>query len=354
MTMQTYSSPTASRNLIYAEMEMLKHAMPIQVLGTFGVQKQHPLRKTDTVVFRRVRPFNSTVKSNPADGYSETPNITPANFVTAEGTTPTPNTISYTDVTATLEQYAILFKFSSKAELMYEDNIPDDMKKQTGETLGEVAELVCYGAVKAGTSVLYANGSTRAGLNSIITLQKLQAAARAIEANRGKYVNTKIAAGPNFGTAPVEPSYCVFVHTDNVSDIRSLPGFTKRVEYGSAIKAVHEREFGAVEDFRFIKSPLFEPFLAAGATASGYGMKSAGGSNCDVYPMIVMAEDAWGHISLKGNGYTGISPTIISSKTKNHANPSGMFGYVGADFWYAGVRLNENWMLRIEVCVTDI
>ncbi len=354
MTMQTYSSPTPARNLIYAEMEMLKHAMPIQVLGSFGVQKQHPLRKTDTKVFRRVRPFNSTIQSNPAVGYSETPNITATDFITAEGTTPTPNTIEYTNVSVTLEQYAILFRFSSKAEEMYEDDIPGDMKKQTGETLGEVAELVCYGANKAGTSVLYANGSTRSGLNSIVTLQKLQAAARAIESNRGSYVNTKIAPGPNFGTTAVEPSYCVFVHTDCVADIRNLPGFTKRVEYGSAITPVHEREFGSVEDFRFIKSPLFTPFLAAGATVTATGMKSAGTSKCDVYPMIIMAEDAWGHISLKGKGYTGISPTILSSKIKSHANPSGMFGYVGADFWYASVRLNENFMLRIETCVTDI
>ena len=354
MTMQTYSSPKASRNLIYAEMEMLKHAMPIQVLGSFGMQKQHPLRKTDTVVFRRVRPFGSVVKANPVVGYSETPQITSTDFITAEGTTPTPNTISYTDVTVTLEQYAVLFKFSSKAELMYEDDIPSDMKKQTGETLAEIAELVCYGAVKAGSSVLYTNGSTRVGLNTIITLAKLQAAARALESNRGAYTNEKIAPGPNFGTVPVEPSYCVFVHTDSVADIRGLPGFTKRVEYGSAIKPIHEREFGAVEDFRFIKSPLFAPFLAAGASVSGTGMKSAGAANCDVYPMIIMAADAWGHISLKGKGYTGISPTIISSRIKNHANPMGMFGYVGADFWYASVRLNENWMLRIESCVTDI
>jgi len=352
--MQRYSLPKASRNLIRAEMEMLKHAMPMQVLGTFGTQKEQPLRMTDTVVFRRLRPFNTTVQSNPADGYSETPSITTANFVTSEGTTPTPNTISYTDVTVTLEQYAILFQFSSKAELMYEDDIPGDMKKLTGETMAEVAELVCFGVVKAGTSVLYANGSTRAGLSTTISLNKLRAAARAIESNRGKYVNSKISAGPDYGTTPVEPSYCVFVHTDCVADIRDLPGFTKRVEYGSNIKAIHDREIGAVEDFRFITSPLFAPFLAAGATVTGTGMKSAGASNCDVYPMIIMAEDAWGHVSLKGKGYTGISPTIISSKVKNHANPSGMFGYVGADFWYAPVRLNENWMLRIEACVTDI
>lgn len=354
MTMQRYSLPKASRNLIRAEMEMLKHALPIQVLGSFGTQKEQPLRKTDTVVFRRLQPFNATVESNPADGYSETPSVTPSNFITAEGTTPTPNTITYTDVTATLEQYAILFQFSSKAELMYEEDIPQDMKKLTGETLAEVAELVCYGVVKAGSSVLYANGSSRSAINTPISLNKLRAAARAIQSNRGSYVNSKIASGPNYGTSPVEPSYVVFHHTDCTADIRDLPGFTKRVEYGNNIKAIHDREIGAVEDFRFVSSPLFEPFLAAGASVGTSGMKSDGGSDVDVYPMIIMAEDAWGHISLKGHGYTGISPTIISSKTKNHANPSGMFGYVGADFWYSSVRLNENWMLRIEVGVTDI
>ena len=126
MTIQKYSSPIASRNIIRAEMKMLKHAMPIMVLGTFGSQKSQPLRKTDTIVFRRLRPFNTTIESNPADGYSETPSITPSNFVTAEGTTPNANTISYTDVSVTLEQYAILFQFSSKAELMYEDDIPNE------------------------------------------------------------------------------------------------------------------------------------------------------------------------------------------------------------------------------------
>ena len=83
-------------------------------------------------------------------------------------------------------------------------------------------------------------------------------------------------------------------------------------------------------------------------------MVAANATNIDVYPMIVMAEEAWGHISLKGHGQTAISPTIISSKEKNHANPSGMFGYVGADFWYASVRLNENWMTRIEAAATDL
>jgi len=345
MATQLYGT-VASRNLIRAELKMLKHVESIQVLGTFGDQKVQPLNKTDTVVFRRLKPFNATAV--------ETPNITAANFVTAEGTNPTANTISYTDVTSTLNQYAVLFKFSSKAQLMYEEDIPDDMAKLTGETLAEVAELVCYGQVKAGSSVIYANGSTRAGLNSTISLNKLRQAARTMETNRARKVTTAIKPGPDFGTSSVESSYIVFMHTDCSADVRNIAGFTKRVDYGSAIKPVHEREIGAVEEFRFVTSPLLAPWLAAGLAIGTDGMLSAGTTRNDVYPLLVMAESAWGHLALKGHGYSGISPTIISASTKNHANPSGMFGYVGADFWYASIRLNENWMTRIETCVTDL
>ena len=354
MTMQKYSTPKASRNLIRAEMKMLKHAEPIRVLGTFGSQKEQPKRKTDTIVFRRLKPFNATAAANPADGYSETPSITAASFVTSEGTTPTANTISYTDVTVSLEQYAVLFKFSSKAALMYEDNIPDDMSKLTGETLGEVAELVCYGAIRAGSSVIYTNGSARSTLNTVVSLNSFRLAARAMEKNRAKQVTSKIASGPNYGTAAVEPGYIVFMHTDITSDVRDLPGFTKRVDYGSAIKPVHARECGACEEFRFVTSPLFAPYLAAGAAIGTDGMVAADTTNNDVYPMIIIGEEAFGHVSLKGHGYTAISPTVIPASVKNHANPSGMFGYVGADFWYACVRLNENWMTRIETCATDL
>ena len=56
--MQEYST-VASRNLIDAEYKMLGHASRKQVLGSFGQQYQQPLNKSDTRVFRRVKPFNS-------------------------------------------------------------------------------------------------------------------------------------------------------------------------------------------------------------------------------------------------------------------------------------------------------
>jgi N4-gp56 family major capsid protein len=341
MTMQGYTT-APSRNLIRAEQTMLKHAEPIIVLGNFGTQQEQPTRKTDTVVFRRLNPFNMQ-----ANG---TPGLTAQNFILAEGTTPNANTISYTDVSVTLQQYGVLFKFSSKVELMYEDDIPSDMAQLTGELLAEVAELIRYGVVKAGTNVLYANGSTRAAVNSVISLNRLRQAVRALEVNRAKMVTQRLASGVNYGTSPVEPGYIVFLHTDCESDVRNLPGFTKTAEYAQ-FKPVHEREIGSVERFRFVTSPLLSPFLGAGSGTLN-GCVSVGATNVDVYPMVVMAQEAWGQVALKGMG--AVKPTILKASERNHANPLGQFGYVGANFWTAAVRLNENWMVRLEVGVSSL
>jgi len=351
--MQNYGT-VASRNLIRAAQGMLEHAQPITVLGDFGTQREMPQNSTDTLVFRRTLPFGASTVGTTIEGssrYVGTPDITASNFVLAEGVTPNANTISFQDVTVTLQQYGILFKYSSKVEQLYEDDIPGEMVKLTGETLAEVMEMVRYGVLKAGSTVIYTNGSSRSAVNTAISLNSLRKAARTLESNRARRVTSRLAPGVNFGTRAVQPSYIVFVHTDAVSDIRNLPGFTRVEEYGS-FKPIHDREIGACEDFRFISSPLLKPFLAAGAAVGASGMLSVGAANVDVYPFIIIGEDCWGQVALKG--MSAIKPVVLKASQTNHANPLGQFGYVGASTWFATVRLNDAFMARIEAGVTAL
>ncbi len=81
-------------------------------------------------------------------------------------------------------------------------------------------------------------------------------------------------------------------------------------------------------------------------------MVSNGGSNVEVYPFLVIAESAWGQVALKG--MNAITPTVLKSSTISHANPLGMFGYVGASTWFNAVRLNEGFMTRVECGVTSL
>jgi N4-gp56 family major capsid protein len=353
MAIQNYGT-VASRNLIRAAQGMLEHAQPITVLGDFGTQREMPQNSTDTLVFRRTLPFGATTVGTTIENstrYVGTPDITASNFVLAEGVTPNSNTISFQDVTVQLQQYGVLFKYSSKTEQLYEDDIPGEMVKLTGETLAEVMELVRYGVLKAGSTVIYANGSSRSAINTAISLNAIRKAARTLESNRARRVTSRLAPGVNFGTRAVQPAYVVFCHTDAVSDVRNLPGFTRVEEYGS-FKPIHDREIGACEDFRFVSSPLLKSFLAAGASVGSSGMLSVGASNVDVYPFIVIGEDAWGQVALKG--MSAIKPVVLKASQTNHANPLGQFGYVGASTWFATVRLNDAWMARIEAGVTAL
>lgn len=344
MTMQGYSTK-ASRNLIRAEKIMLKHAEAPSVLASFGLHKEQPLNMTDTVMFRRVKPFNA--------GSNEVASIDPQAFQGVEGVTPNTYGIDYVDVSTTLKQYEVLFKLTSKAALMYEDKISDDMMQQTGEVIAEIKEMLLYGEIKGGTTVDYANGSTRAGVNTAISLGLLRQAVRTLETNLAPKVTSRIKSGPDFGNVAVPAGWLVFHSTDLNADIEDLPRFKDRVDYGSAVTPAHDREWGSVGEFRFISSPNFKPFLAAGS-ASLNGMVAANATNVDVYPMIIMAAEAWGDVALKGHGSTSISPTYLSPLTKTHANPGGKFGYVGADFWASCVRLNENRMVRLEVAATAL
>jgi N4-gp56 family major capsid protein len=352
MSIQNYGT-VASRNLIRAAQGMLEHAQPITVLGDFGTQREMPQNSTDTLVFRRTLPFGASTVGTTIENstrYVGTPDITASNFVLAEGVTPNSNTISFQDVTVQLQQYGVLFKYSSKVEQLYEDDIPGEMVKLTGETLAEVMEMVRYGVLKAGSTVIYANGSSRSAVNTAISLNAIRKSARTLESNRSRRVTSRLAPGVNFGTRAVQPAYVVFVHTDAVSDVRNLPGFTRVEEYGS-YKPIHDREIGACEDFRFISSPLLKSFQAAGSGTLN-GMLSVGASNVDVYPFIIIGEDAWGQVALKG--MSAIKPVVLKASQTNHANPLGQFGYVGASTWFATVRLNDAFMARIEAGVTAL
>jgi N4-gp56 family major capsid protein len=343
--MQTYSL-VPSRNLIMAEREMLKHAMPLKVLSTFGTQKQIPQNKTDTVVFRRALPIDA--------GTNGAPSITTSNYLLQEGVTPGSRTISYQDVQVTLQQYGVLMKLSSKAESMYEDDIPGDMVKLVGEHMASIEELISYGVVRGGTNVVYANGTARTAVNTTISLNKLRQAARQLESAHAQLVTEKLASSVNFGTAAVEPGYLVFIHTDMEADVRNLAGFVPVAKYGSQ-KPVHEREVGSVERFRIVTSPYFKPFLAAGGTVTAGAFLSNGGTSgttADVYPLMVVAQEAWGQVALKG--MNAIQPIYLPAKQITHANPMGQFGYVGANFYKNAVRLNENWMVRIESAASGL
>jgi len=320
------------RTAAWAASEMLKHAEPVIVLQKFGLTKPLPKNKADTVKFRRPVPFTAAT----------TPLV--------EGVTPTAQKMVYEDVQVTLKQYGKPIEITDVVMDLSEDPVLKDATMLAGEQAALTTEMITYGIIKAGTSVFYANGTTRAGVNTAITLNKQRAVTRSLKAQKAKKITSILDGSPNYNTTPIEASYVAVAHTDLEADLRGLAGFTPVAEYGNRKPISHE-EIGTVEDVRYILSPELGPFQAAGSTTLN-GMVADDSTNVDVYPVLFIGRDAFGVVPLKGAN--AMTPMVINPGTPSKSDPLGQIGFVSWKAYHAAVILNQNWMARLEVGVTDL
>lgn len=238
--------------------------------------------------------------------------------------------------------------------MLYEDDVPSEMKKQVGERVGLVREMIRFGELKGGTNKYYGgSGTSRATVDGKVTLNLLRKMSRNLQSNHAKRITSVLAASPNFATTPVEASYLVFGHTDLEADIRDLPGFKHVSEYGQR-KPVNEYEVGSCENFRFILSPELIPVQGANGVTAAVGSTGlqATSSYVDVYQIIVAGEDAWGQVALRGTA--AVDPVMLMPNSKDKGDPLGQRGYVGAKFYMACALLNQGWFAVGEVGTSSL
>jgi N4-gp56 family major capsid protein len=339
---------TVSARIGKVKGDMLKHAKTVECLSKVGLQKKLPKNSSDTMIFRRALPpggvDNIWITGTNVDTFA-------AGYALAEGTTPSARTMNYTDVTSTMEQYGVLYAITDKTFDLYEDDVSADMKQQVGETIGMIREMICYGAAKAGTNLYYAGGSDRSTVDQSISLNLIRKITKNLKKNHGGMITKMLSGSPNFGTSAVEASYVVYGHTDLEPAIRDLPGFVHVADYGQRTP-ISDQEIGSVESFRFVLSPELAPYIDSGAAVGTTGLYSTTGSNIDVYPLIVAAEECWGQVALRG--VNAITPTWIPPGQKDKSDPLGQRGYVGASFYHDALVLNQGWLAVAEVGTPDL
>jgi N4-gp56 family major capsid protein len=330
MATTTYGS-ISQRTAAWAATEMLQHAEPILVLSKFGLSKPLPKNKADTIKFRRPIPFSTLT--------------TPL----TEGTTPSAQQMQYEDVQVQLDQWGAFVEITDVVNDLAEDPVLSDASMLCGEQAAETVEIQTWGALRAGTNVFYANGTSRSDVNTPVSLDKQRQITRSLKSNRGKKVTSMIAASPNYETTPVAPAFIAFAHTDLEADIRDMPGFTPTEQYGSMEALPHE--IGKVEDVRYVLSPVLDNYEGAGSSTLN-GTLSDGGSNVDVYPIVYVAKDAYGLVPLKGAA--AITPKVLNPDTPRGGDPLGQKGSVGWKTYFVAKILNEDWVARLECAATDL
>lgn len=326
--------------------EILGHAVGVEVLGITGKQSAMPRNVGQTIVYRRYLPYGATA----ADFNTiNRPLVSVNAHELQEGVTPSADSLVPQDIEVKLREFGCLYQLTNRVADTYEDDVPAEMKKQCGERVGLLREMIRYGVIKSCANAFYSGGSSRNAVSGKITSNLLRKVSRNLQANHSRRVTGILAPSPMISTSPVEASYLVFVHTDAESDIRDLPKFTPVAEYGNR-KVVSQYELGSVENFRFITSPELAPYANAGAAIGSTGLM--GGTNVDVYPFIVVGEDAWGQVALRGDN--ALDPTYIPASQKDKSDPMGQRGYVGTRFYMNCTLLNEGWMAVVETGVSAL
>jgi len=323
----------SQRTAAWAATEMLEHARPIIVLSDYGQSKPMPKNKAEQVKFRRPVPY-----------VVSTTQLT-------EGVTPSSHKTSYVDVPATMGQYGDLAEITDRVNDLSEDPVLKDMSVLSGEQAAETIEMVTWGVIKAGTNVVYSTpaDTVRTDIDAAINLDQQRTAVRFLNAQRGKRITSKMSSSVQYGTEAVDAAYLCFGHTDCEQDIRDMTGFTPTEKYGS-IKAL-PYECGKVENVRYILTPLLEPFTNSGAAVGVTGLKTSG-TLVDVYPLVMIAKEAYGLVPLRGAG--AIHPTVLNPGTVSKSDPLGQRGYVGWKTWFVAVILNQAWMVRLEAGVSAL
>lgn len=329
----TYGDITG-RTAGHAVKTLLKRAQEAVYLERFGSYDPQPKKSTNV---RRWRRYLS---------------LPPALSPLAEGIPPAGQMMRHEDISCTLEQYGDVVWLTDVVRDTHEDPVLEQAMEVLGEQARDTAELLRWAVIRAGSHVIYANGVTaRTSVATTITAKELKLANRAFKRAKARPFTRLIAASHRISTVGVRSSYWAVAHTDLEADIRNITGFINVEEYANPNASV-EGEIGAAEGFRFILSSNFNGWENGGASSSTMlagGVKPSGATNCDVYPVVLIAKDAYAIVPLQGKSAVSIA---VKNPTPVQGDPLGQRGFASWKRWDGCVILNQSFLHRIECAAT--
>ena len=270
----------------------------------------------------------------------------------AEGVSPASQAFSSEDYTGTLTRYAEIYEISRQNYDLSPFDEAGEGGKQLRIKVDRTRERIRFNAAKAGSSVLYNSSSisSRATVNGIITLGRIQRAVAEIRQNRAEPLTEVDHGTTKIGSTPVEPCYLAFCSTDLEPDLRNMAGFSVTANTSGA---KFKGEFGVCQNVRFITNADYVPFASSGAAIGSSGFRSTDGVSNDVYPIIIVAKGALSAVDLLGNSSTGMGNGKVTVLDKpDKADPTGERVLLTAAWYDLCLVTGNSYMRRIEVAAT--
>jgi N4-gp56 family major capsid protein len=281
-----------------------------------------------------------------------------------EGVTPDGVAVTVTDLTESLTQYGSYVVLSDLSIETTEDPQLQIWGDRGGDQAIRSLTEIREGTILGGTSVYYANGTDRVGLNTLMDKTDWAKVERTLALNRARRLTKLLSATNGYNTTPIPAAYFAVCHTyvkyDLEQTVGETNGFVPVQKYSQATAAI-PGEFGAIGRIRFTEHEEMTYFGHAGAVKGATGYKTDDDTNLDVFATMVFGEEAVGLVpfggytgmSKKGKGYDGVKGIVKALGSGGTDDPLDQRATVGWKGYEATKRLNELWMVRAESCASS-
>ena len=319
---------------------LLARGRPYLCYGKFGQEKSLKQGFGDRVKFRRYAALDNT----------------PVPLI--EGIPPTGKKLNETDITVDVDWYGDFIPLSDKLIMTTADPVITETTQILGEQAAQIIDQIHRNGIMGGTNIMVATDDlgavdatdTRANCAGRVNKKLLDAAVRILEGTHTRKYTRLIAPGSGQKTEAIEASFIGIVGHKVKFDLKEIPGFIPAKDYPSQ-QPKFENEIGYYDETRFVKTGQPKVWADSGVViASAPGCESTTGANVDVHGILIIGMDAYGTVKLDGLSLQHYAKQLGSASA---ADPINQFATSGWKAAQASIILNDDWMLRLEVCVSD-
>ena len=242
------------------------------------------------------------------------------------------------------------------------DGVPAHIVLRCGEWIAQRQDQIIYDALRASCTTRFYAGcvAARCLVDTKVTRRDLFRVERCLRGNDAMPITSILGATPNISTKPVQAGFVAVCSTDLKDDLCDLDDFTVTANYVGR-EPISEAELGSWWNMRFITSAELRPWGGQGK-AVGNGFRQTNG-NADVYPIIVLAQDCFTKIGLRGpasvfrhNRHKAVPIEVghIRPRRSSGSHPHGLKGVLAAQFRQACGIENQGWIAVLEVAASKL
>jgi len=283
-------------------------------------------------------------------------------------------------------RYGEMIDYTDEVDIWSEDYIQVRYREELGELANARTEDLVQRDMLATTTVLYSGAAGSIGTIGtgaaadgsddaawVTTYDLIRKSVRKLVRNRAKKNTSIVTGSTKIGTTPVAKAYYAIIGADVKSDLETLTrGSTYETEYVyipahkyAGATTLAEGEVGAMHEVRFIEAESAVVYRGQGAVPpQNYvgnlqitgatdltSAVEADRGNFDVFPILFPTEGAFATVGLKG--LEKIKFNSRDPKFVTNENPYGTNGFFSYNFFYAGIILKEEALLKVLVAARN-